>query len=40
MPATGMQAIPLHALWPVAVKAAIVHGRLSDFLAAANQSST
>ena len=32
MPITGMKNIPLHALWPVAVKAAIAHGRLSDFL--------
>jgi hypothetical protein len=39
MPVTAMKAIPLHALWPVAVKAAIVRGRVSDFLAAANQSS-
>ncbi len=39
MPVTAMKTIPLHALWPVAVKAAMVHGRLSDFIAAANQSS-
>jgi glycine/D-amino acid oxidase-like deaminating enzyme len=32
MPVTDMKSIPLHALWPVAVKAAIAHGRLHDFL--------
>jgi glycine/D-amino acid oxidase-like deaminating enzyme len=32
MPITRMKSIPLHGLWPVAVKAAIAHGRLSDFL--------
>ena len=32
MPITGMKGIPLHALWPLAVRAAIAHGRLSDFL--------
>jgi glycine/D-amino acid oxidase-like deaminating enzyme len=32
MPVTSMRTIPLHALWPIAVKAAIVHGRVSDFL--------
>jgi len=32
MPITGMKAIPLHSLWPLAVRAAIAHGRLSDFL--------
>jgi glycine/D-amino acid oxidase-like deaminating enzyme len=32
MPITGMNSIPLHALWPLAVRAAIAHGRLSDFL--------
>ena len=32
MPVTGMKTIPLHALWPIAVKAAIAHGRASDFL--------
>jgi hypothetical protein len=32
MPITGMKSIPLHALWPLAVRAAIAHGRLRDFL--------
>ena len=32
MPITGMKNIPLHALWPLAVKAAIAHGRVSDYL--------
>jgi glycine/D-amino acid oxidase-like deaminating enzyme len=32
MPVTPMRGIPLHALWPVAVKAAILRGRVSDFL--------
>jgi glycine/D-amino acid oxidase-like deaminating enzyme len=32
MPVTAMKSIPLHALWPAAVKAAILRGRLSDFL--------
>ena len=32
MPITGMRGIPLHGLWPLAVRAAIAHGRLSDFL--------
>ncbi len=32
MPVTPMRSIPLHALWPVAVKAAILRGRVSDFL--------
>jgi glycine/D-amino acid oxidase-like deaminating enzyme len=32
LPVTGMKSIPLHALWPLAVRAAIAHGRLSDFL--------
>ncbi len=32
MPVTAMRSIPLHALWPVAVKAAILRGRVSDFL--------
>jgi len=32
MPVTGIKTIPLHALWPVAVRAAILHGRVSDFL--------
>jgi glycine/D-amino acid oxidase-like deaminating enzyme len=32
MPITGMKGIRLHALWPLAVRAAIARGRLSDFL--------
>jgi len=32
MPITTMKTIGLHPLWPVAVKAAIAHGRVSDFL--------
>jgi glycine/D-amino acid oxidase-like deaminating enzyme len=32
MPVTAMKTIPLHAFWPMAVKAAIIHGRLSDAL--------
>ncbi len=32
MPVTGMKRIPLHSLWPLAVKAAILRGRVSDFL--------
>ena len=32
MPVTTMKTIPLHALWPAAVKAAILKGRASDFL--------
>ncbi len=32
MPVTGISTIPLHALWPIAVKAAIAHGRMRDFL--------
>jgi glycine/D-amino acid oxidase-like deaminating enzyme len=32
MPVTDMKTIPLHPLWPIAVKAAILHGRVSDFL--------
>jgi len=32
MPLTGMKGIRLHALWPLAVRAAIARGRLSDFL--------
>jgi glycine/D-amino acid oxidase-like deaminating enzyme len=32
MPITAMKTIGLHPLWPVAVKAAIARGRLSDFL--------
>jgi hypothetical protein len=32
MPITDMKGIPLHALWPLAVKATIARGRLTDFL--------
>ncbi|MDE2304364.1 MAG: FAD-binding oxidoreductase [Gammaproteobacteria bacterium] len=32
MPVTNPKSIPLHPLWPLAVKAAIWHGRVSDFL--------
>jgi glycine/D-amino acid oxidase-like deaminating enzyme len=32
MPITDMKAIRLHALWPLAVRAAVAHGRLRDFL--------
>jgi len=32
LPVTAMKGIALHALWPLGVRAAIVHGRLSDFL--------
>jgi glycine/D-amino acid oxidase-like deaminating enzyme len=32
MPITDMKGIPLHALWPLAVRVAIAHGRLTDFL--------
>jgi glycine/D-amino acid oxidase-like deaminating enzyme len=32
MPITGMKTIPLHLMWPLAVRAAITHGRLTDFL--------
>jgi glycine/D-amino acid oxidase-like deaminating enzyme len=32
MPITGMKAIPLHSMWPLAVRAAVAHGRLRDFL--------
>lgn len=32
MPVTSLKTIPLHALWPIAVKAAIAHGRARDFL--------
>ena len=32
MPLTRMQPIALHALWPVAVKAAILRGRMADFV--------
>jgi glycine/D-amino acid oxidase-like deaminating enzyme len=31
MPITGMKGIPLHAFWPLAVRAAIAHARLSDY---------
>jgi glycine/D-amino acid oxidase-like deaminating enzyme len=33
MPLTALRPITLHALWPLAVKAAILRGRLSDYLA-------
>ena len=32
MPITPLKPIPLHALWPLAVRAAIARGRLSDYL--------
>jgi len=32
MPITDMKTIALHPFWPMAVKAAILHGRVSDFL--------
>jgi glycine/D-amino acid oxidase-like deaminating enzyme len=32
MPISGLNPIRLHALWPLAVRAAIAHGRLSDYL--------
>jgi glycine/D-amino acid oxidase-like deaminating enzyme len=32
MPLTPLMPIPMHALWPVAVKAAILSGRVRDFL--------
>jgi glycine/D-amino acid oxidase-like deaminating enzyme len=32
MPISDMKSILMHALWPLAVKAAIAHGRLTDFL--------
>jgi glycine/D-amino acid oxidase-like deaminating enzyme len=32
MPITGIRGIRLHGLWPLAVRAAIAHGRLRDFL--------
>lgn len=32
MPITPMKGIRLHALWPIAVRAAIWHGRIGDFL--------
>jgi glycine/D-amino acid oxidase-like deaminating enzyme len=33
MPLTALRPIALHALWPLAVKAAILRGRVSDYLA-------
>jgi glycine/D-amino acid oxidase-like deaminating enzyme len=32
MPVTALQRIPLHSFWPIAVKAAIAHGRIADLL--------
>jgi glycine/D-amino acid oxidase-like deaminating enzyme len=32
MPVTAMNGIRLHALWPLAVRAAVAHGRLTDLL--------
>jgi hypothetical protein len=32
MPISALKTIPLHALWPLAVRLAIARGRLSDFL--------
>jgi glycine/D-amino acid oxidase-like deaminating enzyme len=32
MPITGIKPIRFHSLWKLAVRAAIVHGRLRDFL--------
>jgi glycine/D-amino acid oxidase-like deaminating enzyme len=32
MPVTGIKGIPLHALWPLAVRATIAYARLSDYL--------
>lgn len=32
MPITALQRIPLHPFWPIAVKAAIAHGRIADLL--------
>ncbi|MGC1524290.1 MAG: FAD-binding oxidoreductase, partial [Steroidobacteraceae bacterium] len=32
MPISGLKPIRLHGLWPLAVRAAIAHGRLGDFL--------
>jgi hypothetical protein len=32
MPITPVKPIRLHALWPLAVRAAIARGRLSDYL--------
>jgi glycine/D-amino acid oxidase-like deaminating enzyme len=34
MPITGLKAIGMHSLWPLAVRAAIARGRISDFLGA------
>ena len=31
MPVTALKTIPLHALWPLAVKAAVLRGRAVDF---------
>ena len=33
MPLTALHPIPMHALWPLAVKAAILRGRISDYFA-------
>ena len=32
MPITRLRTIPLHALWPLAVRATIARGRLGDYL--------
>jgi glycine/D-amino acid oxidase-like deaminating enzyme len=32
MPMTAIKTIPMHALWPIAVRAAIAHGRIRDLL--------
>jgi glycine/D-amino acid oxidase-like deaminating enzyme len=32
MPITGLKPIALHGLWPLAVRGAILRGRISDFL--------
>jgi glycine/D-amino acid oxidase-like deaminating enzyme len=32
MPVTGLKPIPMHGLWPLAVRGAILRGRISDFL--------
>ena len=32
MPITTIKTIAMHALWPIAVRAAIAHGRIRDFL--------
>ena len=32
MPITALRRIPLHPFWPIAVKAAIAHGRITDLL--------